>query len=210
GAGCYGWGQRVREQLRTRALREHVAQCVGTGHEAAGCAAECLAQGGGDDVHFAEHAEVLRCAASVCAQDTGAVRVVHDDDGVVIARDLEDLREPGNTAFHGKHAVRPDNTAPGGAVGLQLRHEVIHVGVPVDTAGALPDGLGQPDGVDDGRVVDCVRHHEVAFLHDAGGESFVRIPCRHVAQRRLGSNQACEPLFQVAMDGEGAADEAHA
>ena len=85
-------GKRVREELRTRALREDVADLLRRRDVAAGRAAERLPERPGDDVDLAEQAEVLDRSAAGLAQDADAVRVVDDDDGVVLARELDDLR----------------------------------------------------------------------------------------------------------------------
>ena len=55
---------RVREELRPRALREQVADLVRGRDEAAGGASEGLAERARDDVDLAEHAEVLCDAAA--------------------------------------------------------------------------------------------------------------------------------------------------
>ena len=56
-------------------------------------------------VDLAEHAEVLGDAAPGLAHDADAVRVVDDDDGVVRARELEDVGQLREVALHREDAV---------------------------------------------------------------------------------------------------------
>ena len=42
------------------------------------------------------------------AEDAHAVRVVHDDDGVELARELDDLRQLREVALHREDTVRDD------------------------------------------------------------------------------------------------------
>ena len=103
--------QRVREELRPRALREDVADLLARRHEAAGRAAERLAQRGGDHVDLAEQAEVLGDAAAGLAHHAGAVRVVDDTTAVVLARQLDDLGQLRQVPLHGEDAVGDDELA---------------------------------------------------------------------------------------------------
>ena len=103
--------KRVREELRTRALREIVAQRRRAGDESARRAAQRLAQRRRDDVHLAEHAEVLGRAAPRPAQHARRVRVVDHQHGVVLARDLQQVGQRRDRAFHREHAVAPDDAS---------------------------------------------------------------------------------------------------
>ena len=127
-----GRRKRVREELRPRALREDVADLLRRGDVAAGRAAERLAERPGDHVDLAEQAEVLDRSASGLPEDADAVRVVDDDHGVVLARELDDLGQLREVAFHGEDAVRDDQLA----CLAWSRHEPVaqrtHVGVRVD------------------------------------------------------------------------------
>ena len=86
GARRHGRRQRVGEQLRPRALHQVVDDLGRAGHEPARRAAERLAEGRGDDVHLADHPEVLRGAAAGLAEHAGRVGVVHRHHRVVLAR----------------------------------------------------------------------------------------------------------------------------
>src|SRR5581483_219909 len=64
--------QRVREELRSRALGEDVADLLARGDEAARRAAERLPERGGDHVDLAQEAVVLGDAAARLADHAGA------------------------------------------------------------------------------------------------------------------------------------------
>lgn len=53
---CNGWSQGVGEQVWTASLSEQVDDLFASGGVAAGCAAQCFAQGAGDDVNTALNA----------------------------------------------------------------------------------------------------------------------------------------------------------
>src|SRR4026209_1384392 len=100
GAGGDGWRERIEEELWPRPLRQHVAQRPRSRDESAGRTAERLPERRGDDVHFAQHTEVLGCSASGLAEHTGAVRVVDSDDGVILTRDLQNIGQLCDASLH--------------------------------------------------------------------------------------------------------------
>jgi hypothetical protein len=77
----------------------------------------------------------------------------------------------------------------------------------VDRRRALGDRFRQPDRVDDRRVVERIRHHEVVLLDDGRRQSLVGVPRRYIAERCLGSDEIGDRLLELAVDGEGTADE---
>ena len=85
--------QGVGEEIRPRALPQHVDDLGPAAGEAAGRAAQRLAQRAGDDVHAVQHAEMLRRAAAGRAEDAGGVAVVHHHDRVVPVGQVADLRQ---------------------------------------------------------------------------------------------------------------------
>ena len=96
---------RVREELRPRALREQVADLWLEATKPPAAPPSALPERARDHVDLAEDAEVLGHAASRLAHDAGAVRVVDEHDRVVLAGELDDLRQPGEIALHAEHAV---------------------------------------------------------------------------------------------------------
>ena len=63
---------------------------------------------------------MLGCAAPGFAENTRGVGVVNGHDGVVFARNLENVRKLGDRAFHRKDAVRPNHPAAGVFPGREL------------------------------------------------------------------------------------------
>ena len=84
------------------------------------------------DVDLAEEAEVLDRSASRLAEDADAVRVVDDDDRVVLARELDDLGQLREVALHREDAVRDDQLARVARSGREPVAQRAHVRVRVD------------------------------------------------------------------------------
>ena len=170
--------ERVREELRPRALREDVADLLRRGDVPAGRAAERLAERPGDDVDLAEEAEVLDGAATRLAEDADAVRVVDDDDGVVLARELDDLGQLREIAFHREHAVRDDQLPRVARRGGEAVAQRVHVRVRVDDLRRRPR---EPDRVDEARVVELVGEDHRRLVGEARDARLVRVPARDIA-----------------------------
>src|SRR5581483_7316376 len=137
-----GRRQRVREQLRTRALREQVAHFLASRDVAAGCAAERLAERARDHVDLTDNSEVLGHAPPRLPHHPGAVRVVDDHDRVVLARELEDVGQPREVALHREHPVGDDELALAALARAEPLPQLVHRGVGVDE---LARGSCEPD-----------------------------------------------------------------
>ena len=101
--------QRVGEKVRPRFLAEVVDERFRSGGEAAVRAAERFAERRGVRVDLAEDAQLFAGAAAGRAEDAGAVRVVDDEEGAVLARDVDHLRQRRERAFHREDAVGDDD-----------------------------------------------------------------------------------------------------
>src|SRR4051812_40430675 len=88
-----GWGKRIREELRPRALGQHVAESRRSRDKSASRTAKCFTQGRGDDVHLAQYSIVLGRSPSGRTQNAGAVGIIDRNDCVVLLRQLQDLGE---------------------------------------------------------------------------------------------------------------------
>ena len=173
-------GQCIGEQLGPRPLREVVAQGGRRSGESAGCSTESLPEGGSDDVDLSEDTGVLRRATASGAQDPGRVGVVHGHYGVVLAGQLQNVRQPGDIALHREDAVGEHQSGAGVLRSLELLLQVGHVGVLVDRGAALADRTGEADGVDDRGMVELVGDHRVVRTEHCGAEAFIRVPAGHV------------------------------
>src|SRR5687768_17795630 len=80
----------------------------------------------------------------------------------------------------------------------------------IDSGVALRDRFCQAERVDDGGVIQRIGENEVALLDDARSETLVRIPGRHIRQRRLSSNESRDRCLEAAVDRECSTDESHA
>ena len=146
--------QRVREQLRPRALGEDVADLLARRDEAAGRAAERLAERGRDHVDLAEQRRSARrrrgrsrpsrrCRASRRRRRRASCSRASSTMSGSLARSPSIEKTP---------SVITSSRCPG-SQRLELRAQVVHVGVLVDR---LPRRLREPDRVDDRRVVELV------------------------------------------------------
>src|SRR5579883_160416 len=201
-----GSRQRVGKELRTRPLYQRIDQCGASGYEAAGGAAERLAQRTGDDVDPAFQAEVLDRAASGLAHHAGTVRIVDDCDGAVFLSQLDDLRKFCQAAFHRKDAVGDDDDGRAILRGLEFRLQVVHVAVLVALATRF---ARQAAAVDDRSVVELVREQRGAFFANGRKEAGVGIPARDVRERSFGTEELRDPLLELAMNVERSADESY-
>ena len=88
--------QAVGEQVGARALAQQVDDVPAGRREAAGGAAQGLAERRGDDVDPSHHPAVLGGAAPAGAHEAGGVRVVDHDQGVVALGQIADGVEAGH------------------------------------------------------------------------------------------------------------------
>src|SRR5688500_2923315 len=93
---------------------------------------------------------------------------------------------------------------------LELRLEVIQIGVLVAGRRALGDRFREPDRVDDRRVIERIGDDEVVLLDDRRGETLVGVPRRYVAERRFGTDEIGDRPLEIAVNRERATDEAYA
>ena len=70
---------------------------------------------------------MLRGAPTGGAKNPGSVGVIDGHYRVVVASDLQDVRQLGDAAFHREHAVRPDDAPPRAPGGFELGSQVVEV-----------------------------------------------------------------------------------
>ena len=100
----------VREQVRPRALAQHVHDRRARGDVAAARAAHRLAERAGQDVDPLPHREQLgRAALRPGADEPDGVRVVDHDQRVVLVGEIADLVERRDVAVHREDAVGGDH-----------------------------------------------------------------------------------------------------
>ena len=128
------------------------------------------------------------------------------DDRVVLARELDDLRELREIALHREDAVGDDQLARVARSSRERVAQRLHVRVRVDDLRRRPR---EPDRVDDARVVELVGEDHRRLVGEARDARLVRVPARDVGERRLGAGEVGERALELEVRLEGPADEAH-
>ena len=143
-------------------------------------------------------------AATVRPHEADRMRIVDHHEGFVSLGEIADRAEVRDDAVHREHAIRRDELEARGRRVLQLTLEVEHVVVRV------PEtlDLGEPDPVDDARVVERVADDGVLFTEKCLEETAVRVEARAVEDRIFGAEEARDPILELLVDVLRAADEA--
>src|SRR5699024_10824958 len=142
--------QGVGEQVWTASLSEQVDDLFASGGVAAGCAAQCFAQGAGDDVNTALNAAVLCGAASMFADKANRVAVVNHNQRVVFVCQVADALQVADDAVHREDTVGRDQFDSGAGLAslFQFGFQVLHVVVFVSESLCF----AKTDAVDDRSV----------------------------------------------------------
>ena len=124
-----------------------------------------------DDVHVVGDAEVLRRAGARRAEDADRVRVVHRQRRAEPVRQLREVRQVGDVAFHRVDAVHDDHRAPGTVLAPEQPLQ------PREVAVVEPHHVAERQlrAVHDGRVIELVEVDDVAAPHQAGDQPEVRL-----------------------------------
>ena len=206
-AVAHGRRQRVAEELRARLLHEVIADDLGRRDVAAARAAQRLAHRAGLDRADVLDAEMLGGAAAGLAEHAGGVRLVDDEDRVVLVRQLFEGGQVGHIAFHAEHAVGDDELIAGGLALGRVEHprQLGQVAVLVDE----PLGLAQADRVDDRGVVEGVGEDRVLRRGgQRGHHAHVRVPATDEGRRGLAADERADFPLQLEVAGHRPADEA--
>ena len=99
-------------------------------------------------------------ASSCLAQETGGMRFVHHDDGVVFFSQFNYLVQLGNGTVHAERSVRHNNPAPAAGGILKFGFQISHVVV------LIPETLrlAEPYAINDGSVVERIRDDRVFLV----------------------------------------------
>ena len=144
-ARCNG----VAEQVGTTTLAQHVDDFLATSGKATHGAAECLAQGTGEDVDASIEVKLLGHAVTRLAHDTSRVRLVDHNQRVILLGQITDLVHRRHVAVHREHTVGCDDAE---ALLLRLLEALLEFGH-ISIGIAIAFSLAQTHAVDDGRVV---------------------------------------------------------
>ena len=201
----YGWRQGVGKQVRPGALTQHLHDLLAGSGEAAGCAAEGLAVGAGDDVHPVHHVAVFVGAAAGFAEEAGGMAFVYHHHGVVAVGEVAYFIQLGDGAVHGEGAVGGNEAAAGRGGLFELFLQVVHVVVLV--AEAL--GFAQANAVDDGGVVEFVGDDGVFLAQYRFEEASVGVECSSIEDAVLHAEELGGFALQLLVYVLRAADKSH-
>ena len=158
----------------------------------------------GEMVRPALDAAELRSAPALVPHEAHGVAVVHHHQGVKLIGQIADPLEVGDVAVHGEYAVGGNQQllAAGSPGVLQAAAEIFHIVVLV----AVPLGLAQPHTVNDGGVVQLVGDDRVLRPQKGLEQTAVGIEAGGVQNGVLHAGEGGNFLFQLLVDGLGAAD----
>ena len=168
GRGAVGRRNGRREDEGTRNVAHIVRHLLRCCHVAAqGC--QRLGKRAHIHVHLVLQAKVAGRATAALAQNAQPVGVVHHDPGPILLGQSADLRQLGDVAAHGEHAVGDDQRA------VLLRHTLQHLLQLGHVAVAVAQHLAVAQlaaGVD-GRVVLPVADHIVVPVHQGADNAHI-------------------------------------
>ena len=147
-------------------------------------------------------------ALALRSHEAGGVAVIDHDDRAIRLRKHRDLGQFGQIAVHREHAVGGDHDEAGAGVPcfLETGFEFVHIGVRV----AVAPRLAKPDAIDDRGVVQRVRDDRVLRPEQRLEQPAIGLEAGGEQDRVILAEEAGEPVFQLAMEILGAADEADA
>ena len=200
-------GQRIGEEIGSRALAQHVDHGLARRGETAHGAAERLAERAGDDVDLAEHAAMLRRAAAARAHEAMGMAIIDHGQRVIGLRQRHDLVEPSDIAIHREDAIGDDQDVPR-AIGprlFQLDFQVGHVGIGI----AIAFRLAQPHAIDDRGVIERVGNDRILGAQQRLEYAAIGVKRRRIENGILTAGEIGDLRFKLFVDVLGAADEAH-
>ena len=146
---------------------------------------------------------MIGSSASVTADDSQSVGVVHQDVGVVLLRQGHDLRQRGDVAFHRVDAVYRDEF--GGVLrgDAEFLLEAAHVVV------RELEGLAEAKAraVDDAGVIQGVEEHEPVSEAEAAHHSQIGLEAGAVGHSFVFADELCELFFELQVDIQRAVQE---
>ena len=163
--------QRVREEIRTAALAQHVDNLLAASCESTESAAESLAQCAGVDIHTTVCLAQFAHAVARSAYNASRVRLVYHYESVVLLCQVADLVHRSDVAVHREHTVGADDAEALSLSLLQALLQFLHVGVGV----AVALSLAQTHAVDDRSVVECVRDDSVLVGEERAEQTTVGV-----------------------------------
>ena len=152
-AGAHdGRSNRVREQIRTRTLTQHVDDFFSTCSETTHSTAECLTQCTGKDIHTSVNIILFSHTMTGRTHYTGRMRFVYHYQRIVFFCQFANLIHRSHITVHREHTVSSNDTVALSLSFLQAAFQVSHVCIGI----TITFCLTQTHTVNDRSVVQCI------------------------------------------------------
>ena len=146
-------------------------------------------------------------APAIGTEHAGRVRVIHHHRRAVMLRAFDKLGKRRDVAVHAEHAVGDQQDAPVSLAAClaERTFRIVGIGVLVED----PISLGQPDAIDDARVIELVAHDAVTLLEHRADDADIHRVAALERQGRLGTLERREAALQLLVQRLRAGDGAH-
>ena len=195
----------VREEIRTATLTQQVDDLFLTGSETADRTAESLTKRAGDDLNLTAHVIEFGYTVSGLADNSGGVRLINHDEGVVFLRKFVDLIQRTDITVHREDTIGSDDTEALCLRFLELLLEIRHVTVGI----TVTHRLAKTHTVDDRRMVERIRDNRILFRQQWFKKSSVRIKTSGIKDRVFRSEEIGDDAFKFLVGVLRAADKTH-
>ena len=187
-------------------MPQKIDNLLATAGESAARAAECFAEGPGDDVDPTHHSAIFMCAAPGLAKEAGRVCVIDHRERVVFFGEVANRRHIRDRPIHREAAVGGDQSKTGIFRDAQLSFEIGHVAVLV----AKPLRFAEPNAVDDAGVIQFVADYRVLVGQERFEQTAVGIETGWIKNCVFGSEEFGERGLQLLVNVLRPANETHA
>ena len=149
---------------------------------------------------------MARGSAPALADDAQSVSVVHHDARAVFASEADDFGELGDVAAHAEHAVGDDQAARGFRHLLQLKLQLLHVGVSIGEHAAVAELAA----VVDAGVVFLVADDVISMADDGGDDAQIGLKAGGEGAAGLLVQEIRQLRFQLKVKLQRSVEEARA
>ena len=191
------WRQRVREQVRTRTLTQHLYYFLAACGESTDRAAKCLSKRAGEHIDPAIAVELLGDAMTSLTHDACRMTFVNHHEGFVLICQIADFVHRCHIAIHRENAIGADDSEPLSLGLFQATLKVGHVCIGV----AITHCLAETNAVDDGCVVQGIGNDSVFGSQQRFEKATVGIEARRIKNSVFSveevRNSSFQPLVQI-------------